>query len=161
MLLVIGATSVGLVTCGLGLALLAAVTILATHPGEDPGLAWGSAFGFLIFGGCGCVFGAIAGFTVAIRWITQSSGELWGRITWIGIAVGLTFAIALRIFSDVLGDGTLNGVIEWVPATVLFITVFATLGGFFGNFVEGLGKRGKTKKKKSSRQDSRKPPSRG
>jgi hypothetical protein len=70
-LLVLGASVLGAVSCGLGLPYLAALALFRPRHGEDPSLAWGPAFVAVPFIVCGGTFGAVAGAVGAVRWISR------------------------------------------------------------------------------------------
>jgi hypothetical protein len=70
----------------------------------------------------------VVGLVGAIRWITLRGSEPWRPITWIGVALGLASALAIR-FSGVLGRQVFSDLITWWPGTATFLAASGTLGG--------------------------------
>lgn len=142
-LLVLGASVSGTVITGLGLAFLAAVTILQPRPGEEPGTAWGGAIVFVGCLLCGGVLGALVGASIAIRRIAQAADRDWSPLVWtgvvlgtlIGIAIGLTGIGGRTILRDLFApfDGTWK---SWLSTSVV-----ATIGGTTGGMISHLLER--------------------
>ena len=95
-LLVIGASALGLVSC-VALVFCVVAALTASGSGED----WGSAIFFALFAFGGGIFGTIAGFVGSLRWISQRGIGPWTPTTWIGVLLGLIFALVTR-FSGAL-----------------------------------------------------------
>ena len=138
-LLVIGASALGVVSCVV-LAFFATATVAAPRFGQDPSLNWGAAFVFTFLGISGGIFGAIAGFVGALRWITQRGSEPWTLTIWIGAVLGLATALVIR-FSGALDRYVLGDLIKWWPGMALFLAAAASLGGFIGGIAGARGKR--------------------
>ena len=101
---------------------------------------WGAAFGAMIFGGCGSIIGAIAGFTGAFRWIQQRTNEPWTVMTWIGVLLGSTLVLVIRV-SGALEHQLIGDLIGWWPGLILFLAAGGTLGGFIGSIAGRLRKK--------------------
>ena len=152
-LLVLGVPALGVVLCGLALAVPAAM-VLRPGPGVEPGTAWGAAYAFLGCGYCGAAFGAVAGLVGAVRWITHEGIRPWKATTWVGVGIGLAVALAIR-FSGVLDRyGVFGHLIKWWPGMVLFLAASGTLGGFMGGLA---GMRGERLGRRSSGRRARRP----
>jgi hypothetical protein len=134
-LLVVGATALGVVACGLGLAFLA-LPVLRSRPGQDPSLNWGGGIAFAAFGICGGALGGVAGLVAAVRWIARRGSEPWGPMTWAGVALGLATALALRLAGVGGRLNTFGGLIEGWADLAVFLAAGGTLGGLLGGLVE-------------------------
>ena len=139
-LLLIGSAALGFVVCGLGLACLAAVTIFRTRPGHDPSLEWGAAFAFPFCGLGGGTIGAIAGVVGAKRLMEQRGDQPWKPATWLGVALGVAAALAIRYFG-LLGGHVAGDLIRWWPGMATFLVASGTLGGIVGGLLGSLWER--------------------
>lgn len=146
-LLIVGAVALGIVVCGLGLGILATITLFRPRPGSEPGLNWGAAFGFVGCGGCGSVFGIITGVMLAIRHIRDHGHELWRPFTWGGIGIGLTVALGIRVSGVFERFGIINDLIGWWVGSLVFIAAAGAAGGLAGGLLGGP----RSSKKKSDK----------
>ena len=160
-LLVVGASTLGMATGGPCLAYLGGATLFRSRPGAEPGHDWGSAVGSLACGLCGGGVGAAAGFAGAFRWIARDGGRPWYAATWIGVAVGLAAAATVRV-SGLTAGHPLGGLIRWWPGTAIFLTAAGTLGGLIGSIAgavwarRGAGSSGRPAKRSPRRGPKRK-----
>ena len=125
-LLVIGASALGLVSC---VVLVFCVVAALTTSGS--GEEWGSAIFFVLLAFSGGIFGAIAGFVGSLRWISQRGTKPWTLTTWIGVLLGLVFALVTR-FSGAMNFCLLGDLIKWWAGLAIFVAAAAALGGFLG-----------------------------
>lgn len=131
LLLVVGATALGMAVCGPVLVVIAAATVFRTRPGAEPGLDWGSALGALGCGLCGGVAGAAIGFTWTVRRVAGDPVRPWTAATWVGVAIGLAAAAGVR-FSGLLSGHLFADLIRWWAGAVIFFVAAGTLGGLIG-----------------------------
>ncbi len=138
-LLVIGASALGIVSCVV-LALVAAAIVSAPRAGEQPSLNWGGAILFTILAVGGGIIGGIGGCVGSIRWIAQRPREPWTLTTWIGVMLGVATAVAIR-GSGALDTNVLGDLLQWWPGLILFVAATACLGGILGAIAGARGKR--------------------
>ena len=136
----IGATALGLVAC---VVLVFCVVAVLTTPGSAE--EWGSAVFFVFFAFCGGIFGSIASFVGALCWIRVRGSEPWTLTTWIGVVLGLAFAIVIR-FSNTLNFCVLGDLVMLWSGFALFVAAAATLGGFLG-CIAGANRRASKQRK--------------
>jgi hypothetical protein len=132
-LLVVGATVLGAVAFGVGLAYAAAFTIFRPRPGQDPSLNWGGAAVFTGIVICGGVLGAIVGFSWALRRIAQRSND-WSLFVWGGVLLGFVLGAAMSFSGlghKIVGELCPEFDFSWESwaATGVCSVVLGTLGG--------------------------------
>ncbi len=127
-LLVIGASSLGLVTC-----VVAAICVVGAFTSSGSGEDWGSAIYAVFFAFCGGMVGGMVGLVGSLRWISQRGCEPWTLTTWIGVLLGLVFALVVR-FSGALHFCLLGDLIKWLLGIFFFLAAAACLGGLLGSF---------------------------
>ncbi len=125
-LLVIGSSALGMVT-----SVVVAIWLVGVLTSSGSGEDWGSAIYAVFFAFCGGILGTIVGIVGSLRWISQRGCEPWTLTTWIGVLLGMVFALVVR-FSGALSFCVLGDLIKWWLALVLFMAAAACLGGFLG-----------------------------
>lgn len=96
LLLVVGATALGICSFVLALFCYSAATGFMSHHGpSDLGAA---GLGFLLFTGS-ATLGGIVGFIVAVWWIRKHDSRPWTGRIWSGVTLGIVTGVALHFAS--------------------------------------------------------------
>jgi hypothetical protein len=137
-LLMIGLTSLGILSGGLGLAFLSVVTIFRTAPGTAGESSQGAYVGVVLLMVLGAAIGAFTGLTIAIRRMTRDEFQRWHLLSWLSILLGIYLAEAI-LLSDALDRyGILAELFHTLPGEILLVISLATLSGIAGGFAAKL-----------------------
>lgn len=134
-LLIVGLTAFGVTAGGLGLTILALLTIFRDRPGEQPSLNWGSFYGAIGALLCGGLLGAFIGFSAALAIINQRDDRPWKLTTWLGIAAGLAGGLAICLSGLPTNSDALRGLLQFPPTAAVFIVATSTCGGVLGSLM--------------------------
>jgi len=138
LLLVVGATALGVSAFVLALMSYAAVSGLGSHHGpSDLGAA---AVGFLLVTGS-AQLGGIAGLVAGVWWVRKHQPGLWTRRIWTGVTLGVVTAFAFHLANKYPPVPTVVAVFAPAPAAAVGAAALGMLGGVIAKLAESLGNR--------------------
>ena len=150
LLVVVGATALGICAFYLALFCYAEATSLGRHGPSDLGAA---GLGFLLATGT-TALGAIVDFVAAVWWIRKHDSELWTSRIWVGVTVGLVTGVVFHFANALRRVPTLVEMFESWPVAAVLTTALGTLGGMIAKLTGSRWQRPAA----DERQDRKQPP---